>query len=378
MRLTRRGTGVLIAVPVLFTVGEALGYPLFRVLAGVALAAVLAAVATAGRRIRVGVTRTVLPDRVECGTPALVELTVRNISGRRTGAFTALDRWPDGGRRIEVAQLPPGGRSDPCYRLPTTRRGRMVVGPLTAERMDLLGLARTVAVAGDTATVWVHPRRHQVRMATVGQARHHHDGEIGDRPMRGSTDVRAVREYTVGDELRHIHWRATARTGQLMVREYVDPSRPRFVVVLDTTSVSLTPERFEAAVEIAGSLLYAAAWRGHATSLCQTDGVVVHTPGGIAGARALLDALCDITQVESSTMDSKATATGTGGCLVHVGGPPDAVSIGTAAQRFGRVVVFDMAAAADRPAARSHGGRVIRLAATTGKSAATAWNTAVA
>ena len=94
-----------------------------------------------------------------------------------------------------------------------------------------------------------------------------------------------------GDELRHLHWKATARTGQLMVREYVDPAQPWCVVVLDTRHDVLDAEAFEAAVEIVASVLWAAAEQDRPVRLAMTSGLVVDVRSGTTGLRAAADQL---------------------------------------------------------------------------------------
>jgi uncharacterized protein (DUF58 family) len=117
------------------------------------------------------------------------------------------------------------------------------------------------------APLWVLPRRHPVRVAGGGRLRHHHEGLVPDRPLRGSTDLRAVREYVPGDELRLVHWRASARVGKLLVREYVDPVQPHCTVLLDTRAGALDADAFEEAVEVAASVLWSAARAGHRIAL---------------------------------------------------------------------------------------------------------------
>ena len=83
-----------------------------------------------------------------------------------------------------------------------------------------------------------------------------------------------------GDELRHLHWKATARTGQLIVREYVDPAQPWCVVVLDTRRDVLDADGVEAAVEIVASVLWAAAEQDRPVRLATTGGQVRRCPLG--------------------------------------------------------------------------------------------------
>ena len=96
-------------------------------------------------------------------------------------------------------------------------------------------------------------------------------------------DLRALRPYVPGDELRHLHWKATARTGQLIVREYVDPAQPWCVVVLDTRRDVLDADAFEAAVEIVASVLWAAAEQDRPVRLRRPAGWCSTSARGRAG-----------------------------------------------------------------------------------------------
>ncbi|MEV6908564.1 DUF58 domain-containing protein [Amycolatopsis sp. NPDC051071] len=325
MRLTRRGTGVLIAAVLFYGVGELAGYPLLRVLAGAAVGVLLAGVALAIRRPRVTARRDVFPDRVERGHPALARLLVGNPGTRREPGFTAREHGEHGAElAVTVRSLPPGGEATYHYELPTRRRGRFTVGPLILERADPFGLVRRPLPAGDTATLWVYPKLRPVRAPATGHPRHHHEGPTTDDSLHGSADLRDVREYVVGDEVRHLHWKATARTGQLMVRDYVDPDHPRFTLLLDTRSKVLSENEFEEAVELAASLVNAAAVAGHRCRLLTPSGEDLTTFGGAQAARRLLDVLCEAGQYPDAARPMIPAALSRkgvrGGCLVVVTG----------------------------------------------------------
>ncbi|GAA4525933.1 DUF58 domain-containing protein [Amycolatopsis samaneae] len=288
MRPTRRGVAVLAATPVLFAAGQWAGYPLLLALAGFCGGTLLAALALTARRPRVEVTREVYPERVERGGAAFAKLRVRSTANRRQAGFTAGDRIGRGFHAVAVPALRPGREAERVYDLPTDRRGRHQVGPLTLDRVDPFGLGRARVTTGDTTTLWVHPRVHPVRALAGGHPRHHHEGVGSNEALRGSFDLREVREYTVGDEVRHLHWKATARTGQLMVREYTDPDQPRFTVLLDTR---FPDEKFEEAVDLTASLAASAAGAGHRCRLLTSCGLDVATAGGPTAVRLLLDEL---------------------------------------------------------------------------------------
>ncbi|OLF11254.1 hypothetical protein BLA60_14460 [Actinophytocola xinjiangensis] len=292
--MTRRGLLVLIGAAGCYVLGELADYAMFRALAGFAFGAVVAAVVTAMSRPRAEVTRTVHPDRVERGTPALATLVVRNTTTRRHGGFSARDRAGTTEHRVQVRPLATGAEATYHYELPTDRRGRLNIGPLVLNRSDPFRLVRTNRTIGTTTTVLIYPRRHTVRPAAVAFPRHHYDGPTTDPPLRGSNDLVAVREYVRGDEVRLLHWRSTAKTGVLMVREYTDPALAGVTVVLDTRAGALPA--FEDAVEVATSLLYAGAQAGQRCRLITSTGANVATDSGLPGAQHMLDELCLVTQ----------------------------------------------------------------------------------
>ncbi|KOV87286.1 hypothetical protein ADL03_07750 [Nocardia sp. NRRL S-836] len=317
--MTRRGVAVLIGSLLLAAGGHWAGYELLRVLGAVGVGAVLGAVLVTARGPRVEVTRDVYPGRVNRGSPALARLRVRNAASWRMRGFTAVDRAGQNVRPVAVHAQEPGAEATYHYELPTTTRGRMPVGPLALHREDPFGLARNRIAAGESATLWVHPRVHPASARISGYPRHHHEGSATDDALRGSLDLREVREYQPGDEVRSLHWKATARTGRLMVRDSADPVQPRFTLLLDTRAV-MPPEVFEEAVDLAASLLSASALAGHHSRLVTSCGADLPTAGGAVAARQLLDRLCLLGQsdVRELVPPVLSAAGQRGGCLTVV------------------------------------------------------------
>jgi uncharacterized protein (DUF58 family) len=320
MRLTWRGVGTLVAAAVLFTIGQLAGYPLLLALAATAVVAVVAALAVAGRRPRVDVVRELFPDRVERGSRAGYKLIVHNPGTRRQAGFTAVDRMGAHNVTFAVRALAPDAEQPYLNELPTERRGRHEVGPLTLTRADALGLGQSQLFLGDTATLWVYPRTHPVHAIAAGLPLHHHDGAATETSPRGSLDIREVREYVAGDEVRHLHWKATARTGQLMIRDYADPHQPQFTVLLDNRRVIPAEPEFEEAVELAASLVVAAAKADHRCQLLTPSGVDVVATPGTGAAKQFLDELCVVERAEDKDFPlvPVALARGRGGTLVVI------------------------------------------------------------
>ncbi|MGH3240873.1 MAG: DUF58 domain-containing protein [Spirillospora sp.] len=269
-------------------------YPFIAALGAAALGAVLAAVLLTARTLHVEVRRSVYPGRVEKGEPAMARLRVNNPGGRRLAAFTTTDALGETTRTIRVRPLRPGAAASYTYEIPTGKRGRFTVGPLTLHRVDPLELARTRRPTGATDTLWVHPRQYPARAMTGGHRRHHHDGATTDDALRGSMELVDLRDYAPGDEFRLLHWKATARTGRLMVRDLADPEQPRFTLLLDTRTTTFAADLFEEAVDTAASLLAASARAGYHSRLITPAGLDVPMPGGPKAALRLLDELAQV------------------------------------------------------------------------------------
>lgn len=230
MRPTARGIGLLIAGGTLGVVAAAVGgldlarfAALLLGLLGVALGAVLVTrVRAAGVRAR----RVVDPDRPVVGQWAAVHL---QIEGGRLGAWTRLrERTPAQVQRSPVTPTPAGW----TYRIRPGQRGYVGLGPSTVVHGDPLGLVRwrVPGDRGEPVLVWPRtlPLAGLHRLRDLGGG----DAAAFGSPERSVEDL-TVREYVEGDDLHRVHWRSSARRGQLMVRSD-EPSRPHaFDLVLD-------------------------------------------------------------------------------------------------------------------------------------------------
>ncbi|MET8833228.1 DUF58 domain-containing protein [Micromonospora sp. NPDC004540] len=262
MGITARGVGLLVAAVVLLGVGFRYAYPELTVLGAAAGVAVGYALVTAAWRPRLTVERVADPDRVARGEPAAMVLTVRNTGRLRAANLVAEDRCAGRLVPVPLLRLRPGRDTEVRYPVPTRRRGVVPVGPLRVTRRDPLGLVALARAYGDTVPVWVHPRIHPLSAVPTGAGRSL-DGRTDSVP-HGSITFDSLREYVVGDELRRVHWRTSARVGELMVRENVDTSLPRLVVLLDNRAAAHpdraagVAESFESGCEAAASVVAAA------------------------------------------------------------------------------------------------------------------------
>jgi len=165
------------------------------------------------------------------------------------------------------------------YPLPTGRRGAVAVGPLVISVGDPFGLAERRGEVAGTARLVVHPRIHRVLALPRSSSR---DARLGRthpaRAPRGD-DFFTLREYEVGDDLRRVHWRSTARTGDLMLRQDEMPWESRSTILLDTRPSTHQGESFERAVEIAASLATAMCRGRRQVRFVTTGGVEIRSSG---------------------------------------------------------------------------------------------------
>jgi len=188
------------------------------------------------RQTRLRIERQISPDRITVGQDAHVALAFENVSTTTTPVFLAEERldYVLGDRpRFVVGRIPPGRVRIIDYTVRSHLRGRHHLGPLGVQVQDPFGLATRNAVLEGTADLvilpWVHPlSASRQPSAGVGS-----EGELAHLiALHGEDDV-TIREYRDGDDLRRIHWPATARTGDLMVRQEDRPAQRRAVVLLD-------------------------------------------------------------------------------------------------------------------------------------------------
>lgn len=202
------------------------------------------------------------PIRVIEGDPSLGSITICNEGSIRSLPQRAEVLLGDQLVRFDVPSLSPNGTFEQPVLVPTTRRAVVRVGPVTMVKGDPIGLVRRDGVLAEELTVYVQPRRVNLSPVSTGWVRDV-DGPTFDNSPRGDIAFHTIREYVPGDDLRHVHWKSTAKTGTVMVRQYVDNRRPELTIVIDETAGSYAaPEEFEIAIRIAASIEVAAARAG--------------------------------------------------------------------------------------------------------------------
>ncbi|WP_307857576.1 DUF58 domain-containing protein [Paenarthrobacter sp. DKR-5] len=260
---------------------------------------VLPLLALAGLRLlkpRFSVLREFVPPGVQTGEQAVVHLTVSGPAGPG-GRVLLEDRLPARFGPGAVFGYPSrssgrGGPSRYSYRLTSDRRGLFPIGPVTAEFTDPFGLCRHRHALAGTDTLTVTPAAVELPANALTGAR----SSDGTSPTRlratPSDDDVMTREYRHGDPMRRVHWAATARQGNLMVRQEESVTTPEAVLILDQRfhayssgfaaafgaggqdgenhPPQLTSERFEWAVTAAVSVATHLLDRGYTLRLLDT------------------------------------------------------------------------------------------------------------
>ncbi|MBX6371665.1 MAG: DUF58 domain-containing protein [Acidothermus sp.] len=302
--LTTRGRSFLAAGVAASLSGLVLGErDLLRV--GILLLALplVAAAVISRARYRLACSRRIDPPRVPVGEPARVVLRIDNLSRLRSSVLLAEDRLPYslGGRpRFVIGKIEPSGVREIRYPVRAETRGRYTVGPLTLRFTDVFGLVETTRSFRSTSTIVVTPRVHELPSLRSGIGRSgSNDGEARLLATSGEDDV-TPREYRHGDDLRRVHWRLTARHGELMVRREEQPWHRHAIVVLDRRNKRHRGDgpasSFEWAVSATASIGVRLLRDGYRLQLTDSAGTLLAPHHASASAEMeLLDALAAVT-----------------------------------------------------------------------------------
>ncbi|MBB5778865.1 DUF58 domain-containing protein [Nonomuraea jabiensis] len=319
--ITRAGWGLAAASVLVYAVGAPFGYAQAAVLAVAGLAAVGASALWTLRGAGLDVRRELTPVKVTRGEPAVALLHVRNTGRRRHAGLVARDTCRGTSVTVEVPALARDTARTVSYRLPTRRRGETPVGPLLLDRTDPFGLARRSIAYGRTDLLLVRPRTVPLAPPHAGRRRHL-DGLDSRSAPNGAISFNGLRDYVIGDDLRHVHWRSTARTGVLMVKELTDVNLPSTVTVLDTRHSSYDgDDEFELAVDVAASVACAVTRDRFPVRLLTGAGELLHAKGGPGETEEVLDRLAVVERSEQADAPLHALRrAGSGGALVLVSG----------------------------------------------------------
>jgi hypothetical protein len=192
--------------------------------------------------------------RGRVGERAFGGVVVQAPAGRRARPVRLELQVGEGRAELAIPALPAGTEHEELFAVPTDRRAVVTVGPVRAVRGDPLGLAVRHAVTTGSEQLFVHPRVIMLTGADAGLLR---DLEGGSTRDLSDSDLafHALRDYVVGDDRRSIHWRTTARRGQLTVKQYEDTRRTQTAVALATEPRDYARSADDAELELAVSVV---------------------------------------------------------------------------------------------------------------------------
>ncbi|RMI09323.1 DUF58 domain-containing protein [Cellulomonas triticagri] len=253
-RLSGVGWGAGLLGVAATAVGVLLGWLELATAGAVGVAAVLVAVAMTWGRLPHDVRLDLADRRVRVGERAFGGVVVSAPATRRTRAVRLELQVGQGRAELEVPALAPGEEHEELFAVPTDRRAVVTVGPVRAVRGDPLGIAVRHAVTTGSEDLYVHPRVVMLTGADAGLLR---DLEGGATRDLSDMDLafHALRDYVVGDDRRSIHWRTTARRGELTVKQYEDTRRTQTAIALATDPRDYRHADDDAELELAVSVV---------------------------------------------------------------------------------------------------------------------------
>ena len=339
--ITRRGWALVGAATGLFVAGRILGLVELAVLAVAAVLTLLAAMAWVRIRAPHVIARRELKERLQVGVQGRVDVVVQAI--QPTATLAVNDAF-DGGRRaarLLLAPMHPGDEARAAYRFPTDRRGRYEVGPLRVTLTDPFGLVERSQFVLSTEQVIVYPRvRDVLPPAEMGGLDLDSEQPQVRSRIEPSGEFHTLREYAPGDDLRHVHWRSTARRGQLMMRQNEARRRTPILLMLDVRPGAHDRASFERAVEACASIVSAIDRTDRPVDVLLSTGQLI----GAAGRRHLGTVMDELAVVEPHGPD-RIVATESrrrSGALVAIMGRPlaqDAAALGVLVRDGGQLTV---------------------------------------
>jgi uncharacterized protein (DUF58 family) len=258
---------------------------LFVIGAGLAITVGVAVLTVRLHQPQLAITRWAHPSVLTVGDTGRVDLLIEN---RGTVRSPRVDLTEPVGTvntaHMTIASLRAGDSVSAGYRVPAIRRGVLQIGPAELERRDVLGLATTTRIGVAATDLTVAPQTFELPMPALGH------GVLGRHLLAlsqrvGPGEFHSLRDYIAGDEPRSIHWRASARSEELKVRQHEAQGVRRCIVVLDRDGdaypspvTDFEADVFERAITIAGSLAVSADRSGLTTRFVTGGGIDLRGP----------------------------------------------------------------------------------------------------
>lgn len=300
--ITRAGELAIIGAVALWVTARIVAGTAIYAIAYGALLFVVVGYFIAPRRLKLAGEREGLFPRAQEGDRLDVEVKLK--AKRSVSTFVLEERVPERlgvSVRVPVTRLPANAEVSHSYTVRAAKRGVYQVGPLLAVTGDPLGLTQHETVVAPPYELLVHPRVEQVQDRPL--TRQFEDPPIRppvSKPWPSGLEFYGMREYRPGDDLRRIVWRATARTGRVMVREAEQGITDHITIILDTDRAAHSrdangsSDSFETACRVAASLGVRHLRDGYEVRLEGNSGPLSRPLRGHGSQLLLLDALARV------------------------------------------------------------------------------------
>lgn len=252
--------------------------------------------------------------RVTAGETLIVDMDVRNERGqfaawqvRVADTLTRLDEKKGSKEAIEliVPKVPARESARVSYRCQIYRRGEYQLGPATVSTGFPFGLVVVRRRLDSTTRLLVAPRLGKMGEAWRRYVQEDRKGTQGPSYRRGAVDgdFYALRSYRSGDPPRSIHWRSSARLGQLMVKQVEQRSDRQITLLVELWEPETPSEADRDAIEMAASFTATAV-----ADLCRSNGGRLTL--SVAGAEPFYYTGGVSPALRNTTLDYLATASG--------------------------------------------------------------------
>jgi len=256
--ITKVGLIALVFVLLWLPLGVILEWPEFAFLGAVSALVLAVAIPFLIGKNEYDITFELPDDHLVAGEQTSAPISITNTSNRLQLPGVLEVKIGDGVEEFPIPLLRAGDTKFIDYEIPAQRRGVLKLGPITTVRTDPLAALRRENHLVEEREIFVHPQTRQLPRTREGILRDL-EGDPTSSIVDSDMSFHSVREYVVGDNPKHIHWKLTAKLGQagkFMLRQYEESRRSKMVVILAANSSEYRAgtDEFEIAVSAAGSL----------------------------------------------------------------------------------------------------------------------------
>lgn len=254
------------------------------------------------------VSRAVSSPQVVAGQDVTIAIKLDNLGDAKTPTLVIEDRVPadlGSGARFVIDGLRPGGQETVGSDLRPRRRGRWEIGPASLALRDPFGVAKLKIPSEEVSTILVFPAIERLLLPVLPENRRT-QARSARRQLTGARgeEFYTLREYVEGDDLRRVHWPATAKRNRFMVRQDETPWQARATVILDDRRISRTRRAWETSVGCAASISDLFIRSGYSFTLAPVHEAPI---GPAKGSHHLKSCLEKLATIEPARSEGSAT-----------------------------------------------------------------------